>query len=167
MKNDPIIIVSGEPNSIFLEIFFKTIKSHKFKRPMVLICSLKLLKLQMNKLKFKRKIKIIQHSDLKVMKLNNSTINLINIKYNQKKAFEKISKNSQHYIQECFDLAFKIIRSGVSNKLINGPISKDKFLNKKFLGMTEYISNKFSLNNTAMLIFNKNLSVCPLTTHLP
>ena len=75
--------------------------------------------------------------------------------------------NSQHYIQECFDLAFKIIRSGVSNKLINGPISKDKFLNKKFLGMTEYISNKFSLNNTAMLIFNKNLSVCPLTTHLP
>ena len=66
MKNDPIIIVSGEPNSIFLEIFFKTIKLHKFKRPMVLICSLKLLKLQMNKLKFKRKIKIIQHSDLKV-----------------------------------------------------------------------------------------------------
>ena len=33
--------------------------------------------------------------------------------------------------------------------------------------MTEYISNYFSKKNTCMLIFNKNLSVCPLTTHLP
>ena len=26
MKSNPIIIISGEPNSIFLEIFFKSIK---------------------------------------------------------------------------------------------------------------------------------------------
>ena len=31
MKNNPIIIVAGEPNSIFLEIFFKTIKRNKFR----------------------------------------------------------------------------------------------------------------------------------------
>ena len=29
MKNKPIILVAGEPNSIFLEIFFKTIKKKK------------------------------------------------------------------------------------------------------------------------------------------
>ena len=29
------------------------------------------------------------------------------------------------------------------------------------------ISNKFKRKNIAMLIYNKNLSVCPLTTHLP
>ena len=33
--------------------------------------------------------------------------------------------------------------------------------------MTEYISKKFEIKETAMLIYNKNLSVCPLTTHLP
>ena len=33
--------------------------------------------------------------------------------------------------------------------------------------MTEYISKKFHIKNNAMLIFNKNLSVCPLTTHVP
>ena len=33
--------------------------------------------------------------------------------------------------------------------------------------MTEYISEYFSKKDTCMLIFNKNLSVCPLTTHLP
>ena len=50
---------------------------------------------------------------------------------------------------------------------INGPINKSEFLDKKFLGITEYISKKFNINKSAMLIYNKDLSVCPLTTHLP
>ena len=59
MKNKPIIIVAGEPNSIFLEIFFKTLNLKKFKHPLILICSLKLLRLQMSKLKFKKNHTII------------------------------------------------------------------------------------------------------------
>ena len=51
--------------------------------------------------------------------------------------------------------------------MINGPINKSSFLNKKFLGITEYISKKFNVKKNAMLIYNKDLSVCPLTTHLP
>ena len=167
MKNDPIIIVSGEPNSIFLELFFKTISLKKFKRPLILICSFKLLKLQMNKLNFKKKVKVIDFLHLDKKHLNNNSINLIDIKYNQQLAFKKISKSSKIYIEECFNLAFKIIKSGTANKLINGPISKKYFLDKKFLGVTEYISKKNLINNYAMLIFNRKLSVCPITTHLP
>ena len=59
------------------------------------------------------------------------------------------------------------MHKGFTNKLINGPINKKNFLNKKFLGITEYISYKFKRNKTGMLIYNKELSVCPLTTHLP
>ena len=33
--------------------------------------------------------------------------------------------------------------------------------------MTEYISKKFKIKKSAMLIYNKKLSVCPLTTHVP
>ena len=33
--------------------------------------------------------------------------------------------------------------------------------------MTEYIASKFNQKNFAMLIYNKKLSVSPLTTHLP
>ena len=29
MKSNPILLVAGEPNSIFLEIFFKTLKKKK------------------------------------------------------------------------------------------------------------------------------------------
>ena len=57
MKSKPILIISGEPNSIFLEIFFKSYKK-KFKTPLILISSLKILSLQMKKLKFKKKNKI-------------------------------------------------------------------------------------------------------------
>ena len=167
MKNDPIIIVAGEPNSIFLELFFKIISSKKFKRPLVLICSLKLLKLQMKKLKFKKKLILVNHSDFNNKLLNNNSINLIDIKYSQKVPFKKISKRSKNYIEESFNMAFKLVKLGIANKLINGPISKKYFLDKKFLGITEYISKKFSVNNHAMLIFNKELSVCPVTTHLP
>lgn len=52
MKSKPILIVSGEPNSVFLEIFFKTIKSKKIKSPIILISSEKILKKQMNKFGF-------------------------------------------------------------------------------------------------------------------
>ncbi len=167
MRNKPIIIVAGEPNSVFLEIFFKTLVKKKFKNPLVLICSLELLKLQMKIFNFNRKIRLINFSDLKNINLNNLSINLIDVKYHQKTAFEKISKRSKNYIEKCFSLSFKIIKSGITNKLINGPISKKNFLNNKYLGITEYISDYFFIKNSAMLIFNKKLSVCPLTTHLP
>ena len=65
MKNKPIIIVNGEPNSIFLEIFFKTIKNNKFKSPLILISSLKILKPQMQKFKFKINIKMIDYKNFK------------------------------------------------------------------------------------------------------
>ena len=55
----------------------------------------------------------------------------------------------------------------LTNKLINGPISKTSFLNKKFLGITEYLAKKTKAKQNAMLIYNKRLSVCPITTHLP
>ncbi len=40
-------------------------------------------------------------------------------------------------------------------------------MKKRYLGVTEYVSHNFKIKNNAMLIYNKNLSVCPLTTHLP
>jgi 4-hydroxythreonine-4-phosphate dehydrogenase len=167
MNYKPILIVGGEPNSIFLEIYFKVLKSTKIKSPLILISSKKLLILQMKKLKFKKDIKILDPSKLDQYNLNNKFINLIDIKYDPINAFEKITKKSNKFIEESFETAFKIIKKKKIKKLINGPVSKKNFLNKKFLGVTEYISKKFLLKKTCMLIYNKTLSVCPVTTHLP
>ena len=167
MSFKPIIVVAGEPNSIFLEIFFKSFKSQRYSCPIILIGSYKLLLLQMKKLNFKKKIKLIEFNNLKKNLLNNKSINLIDINYKPTKAFEKISSKSNKYITNSFEMAFRIIKAGITKKLINGPISKKNFLNKKFLGITEYLAKNFNSKKNAMLIYNKKLSVCPVTTHLP
>jgi len=167
MNYKPIIIVHGEPNSIFLEIFFKSLKYKNFKNPLVLICSYKILKFQMKKLRFKMGIKIINPLLLNEIKLNNKMINIIDVKYTKNINFQKISNKSNDYIKDCFKISLKILNSGITNKLINGPISKSSFLNKKFLGITEYLAKKTKVSQKAMLIYNKKLSVCPITTHLP
>lgn len=166
MNYKPILIVAGEPNSIFFEIFFKAIKK-KIKSPLVLIASQELLLSQMQKLKFNKKIKILDVKKIKDYSLNNKVINLIDVKYDQEKPFEKISKKSNVYINKSFSIALELIKKGYTHKFINGPISKKTFLKKKKLGITEYISDKFTVKNNAMLIYNKQLSVCPLTTHVP
>ena len=97
MKSSPILIVAGEPNSIFIEIFIKSLKRVKIKRPIILISSLKLIKLQMIKLNYNIKINILDFRKLNDYKLNNRSINLINVEFNQKKAFLKISKNLKIY----------------------------------------------------------------------
>ena len=163
LKNySPIVIVGGQPKSIFYEIFLKSIKIKKFKSPIILISSKKILMKNMRKLKFEKKIKSINFKMLKNLKLDNKSINLIEVDFKKKDHI-----NSNKFIENSFSLAFKIIKSGITNKFINGPITKTKFLKKKHLGITEYISEKFSVKKNAMLIYNKNLSVCPLTTHLP
>ena len=167
MKSKPIIIVAGEPKSIFFEIFIKSIKIHSFKSPIILISSIKLLRFNLKKYKCKKYIQILNKNFLNNYKLDNKKINLIHVDYRNSNNFKNNILNTKIYIKNCFETAFKIIRSGYSNKLINGPINKSTFLDKKFLGLTEYISKKFKKNHTAMLIYNEDLSVCPLTTHLP
>jgi len=160
MKNKSIIIVPGEPKSIFFEIFFKSLKLNNFKSPLILITSLKKLKSQMKKFRFKRNVRTINLNNLFDISFSNSTINVIDVNYSKK-------NKSNKYLKDCFEIAFKILKTGYTNKFINGPINKTNFLSKKYLGMTEYISEKFHIKKNAMLIYNKDISVCPLTTHLP
>jgi 4-hydroxythreonine-4-phosphate dehydrogenase len=166
MGKEPIIIVAGEPNSIFLEIFFKSLKTNTFKSPLIIIVSKKLLQKQMKKLDFNYKINDIDKNLKNFSKLNNNQINLINVDYNFKKCFEKITSKSNKYIDETFKTALDFIKQNNLSKFINGPVSKKSFLKGRTLGITEYLAKKTKINEVAMLIFNKKLSVSPLTTHL-
>ena len=166
MKNKPILIVAGEPNSIFFELFFKVIKK-KIKSPIILIASKKLLLNQAIILKTKINFNITNEFEIIKNKNSLKKINLIDIDFKQSCGFTKISSKSNDYISNCFDTAIKLIKNNVSDKLINGPISKKHFLKNKYNGITEYLADKTNTKKFAMIIYNKNLSVCPLTTHLP
>ena len=102
MKIKPIIVVAGEPYSVFFEIFFKSLKNKnikKIKSPILLIGSKILLNNQMKLLKYNYSINEISLKNINLSKLKNSKINIINVNFNGKKTFDKISKNSNIYIK--------------------------------------------------------------------
>jgi len=168
MKIKPILIISGEPYSTFTEIFFKTINKNKIKKKIILIVSKSLFIKQMNLLGFNFEINLIDKKKINVKKLSKTKINIIDVNYDFKKIFDKISNKSNYYIEESFKIALKLMKTKKYSGLINGPISKKNFLKGRFLGITEYLANKTNKKNkVAMLIYNKKLSVSPITTHLP
>ena len=166
MKINKILIVLGEPQSTFSEILFKYFISKEFSKnnkKIILIGCRSLIQKQMKKLKFNLNLKEIDNlKEAKIEKLN-----ILNVNYNNKKVFSKISSDSKKYISDCFKMALKLIKDNKKIALINGPISKKHFLKKEYLGITEYISKKVKTKNQVMLIYNDELSVSPITTHLP
>jgi len=157
MSIKPIIIVPGEIKSIFFEIFFKSLKIKRYKSPLILICNYSHLNSKKKKFNFKKKFELINLETIKYKKLSNKIIYVIDVKMN----------DASKYIEKCFKISFNLLKNNLSHKLINGPINKKKTLNKKYLGVTEFIAKKFNKKKIAMLIYNKKLSVSPLTTHLP
>ena len=165
----PIAIVAGEPNSISSEIIFKSWKLRKQynHRPFLIIGSINLLNSQKKKLKYKFKIKKI-NDDFNIKDLNTNMLPVINVNYNQKKPFQKISTNSKKYIFSTFNKAISLIKKNKICGFINCPVSKEKLFGYKKLGVTEFLSKKSkATDNEVMLIYNKKLSVSPITTHIP
>ena len=157
MSSKPILIVPGEKKSIFFEIFFKSLKSKSFTSPLILICDKLNLNKEIKRYNFNKFIEQIKLEEVYSIRFQKKKIYTINVK----------DQNSNIYIHNCFKIAFKLIKEGLTQKMINGPINKTKTLNKKFLGMTEFVAKNFNQRKFAMLIYNKKLSVCPITTHLP
>ncbi len=163
MKNKSIVIICGDPESTFNEILIKTLKnkiSKNFKFPIIIVCSKKLFKNEIKKIKTKLKIQDfdIQNNLLK----NNIYINDIPLDY---KNLSLTKKNK--YISKSFKVGLSLIKENNSLALINGPISKTTFLKGKYNGITEFLAFKTGILNEVMLIFNKKLSVSPMTTHVP
>ena len=159
MSIDHIIIVTAEPNSIFLEILFKYFTSTQFKKnkkKITIIGNILLINKEIKKKNYK--IKINRVSDITKSKKN--LINLIDIKISNK---SKIS----NYISDSFNKSLNILQKNKNISLFNGPVNKRTFLKKKYLGITEYLAKKTNSTNPVMLIYNKKLSVSPITTHLP
>lgn len=127
MKNKPIIIVNGEPNSIFLEIFFKSLNRIKIKTPIILICSKKLFLLQSKALNKKINFRLVSIEDIRQRKYDKKSLNLLNVDLNINKPFNKISNKSNSYIEKCFTLALKLIKDGISINLLMVQYQKNIF----------------------------------------
>ena len=153
-----LLIVTAEPKSVFLEILFKYLNSNnKFikKKRLVLVGNKKIIDKEAKINNYKKKIYQI-YSFRSAIK---DKLNIINVEIKK--------KNYKKYISECFKKSISIIKKNQDIALINGPVDKKTFLNNKYLGITEYLAKKTGSKNPVMLIYNKKISVSPITTHLP
>ncbi len=170
-KIKPIIIVGGEPYSVFLEILFKALKSKSVKKnshPVILISSLKIVLSQMAKLNLKYRLKCIKKDEVAKTSLKKNILYIIDVEFKHTKVFDKISLKSKNYIERSFNIGISLMKEKKGLVLINGPVSKVNFLNKKYPGITEYVSDKVGKKGKeVMLIYNKDLAVTPITTHIP
>ena len=158
-----VIIVLGEPFSIFSELIGKYFKKRKIKKKIIIIGNYKLLDNQLKKLNYNLKLRKISLINEAI----NNTLNVIDVEFKYEKIFDNISSKSNNYINSCFEISLNLLKNNKNAILINGPISKKTFFKKKFLGVTEFLSYKTRSKNEVMLIYNSKFSVSPLTTHIP
>ena len=98
---------------------------------------------------------------------NDNSLKIINVNLNYKNPFSVSKKNATKFIYQTLNLAHKISLNKNIKGLINCPINKDLFKQKK-IGATEFFASKCKIkdNSEVMLIKNKNFAVSPITTHI-
>ena len=155
-------IILGEPNSINSEILAK---SNAYKSRAVIIGNYDLLKSQLKILKIKRKIKRIYNLD--GIKKSEKALNILDIPLKFNKAFSVNQKESSVYIRRCLDVGHRLCLQKKIKGIINCSINKRNIFKNKNLGVTEYLALKNKIKKSeVMVIYNKELSVVPLTTHI-
>ena len=158
-----IAIVAGEPNSINSEIIAKAWKKVKNRKKIFIIGNYLLLKKQIKKNGVK--INISKISSLKNIK-DKKTLNILNVPLKFKSLYKNSIFDTKKYVLDSLDLAHNLSSKKIIKGFINAPIDKKIFSNR-YLGVTEYLAKKNNIKNReVMMIYNKKLSVVPLTTHL-
>ena len=164
--NKKILIVSGDPNSINSEIIYKVWKklNISIKKKIYLISNYKLIYNQFKKLKYR--IKIVKVKNIEE-RFNKNALKIIDVDLKFKDSFKVNKDQSSKYVINSLNLAHKLSLNNDVLGLVNCPISKN-LLNKKNIGVTEYLASKCRVTDDSevMLITNKKLSICPITTHV-
>ena len=155
-------IILGEPNSINSEILAK---SNAYKKKAIIIGSYNLLKSQLKILKINRKLKKIKKTE--DIKKSDKYLHVLDIPLKFKKPFSVNSKNSSEYVKKCLVTGHKLCIQKKIKGIINCSINKRTFFKNKNLGITEFLALKNKVyKSEVMIIYNKKLSVVPLTTHI-
>ncbi len=161
-----ICIISGEPNSINSEIIGKVLKmKKKFSRQnFFIIGNYKLIKKQFEQLKYNIKLNKITKIENNNFAKNNF---ILDVPLVFKNPFKVPIKNKRPYIMNCFKIAIDLAKKKKVAGFINCPINKFETFGLRTIGITEFLAKKEKvLGKEAMLIYNKSLSVSPITTHI-
>ena len=82
---------------------------------------------EIKKYKFKKKIRVLNSNEIRNTIIDNKTLNIINIKLRKSQIQKLNDKLKKRYIEDSFNTALKLIKSGYTHKFINAPINKSSF----------------------------------------
>ena len=113
MPRKPIIIVPGQPNSIFFEIFFKSLAVKKIISPIIFICCINLFKFNARKYRFNKNFNLINSENIKNNLMNNC-IYILDVKLNKNKLGKIQFCNNKEYLNRCFYESFKLLKKNIT-----------------------------------------------------
>ena len=157
MKNK-IIIISGDPNSINSEVIYS------IKKKIYLISNYNLIKQQLHKLNYNIRLEKVKDIN---DKSNSANLKIIDVFLNFNNPF-KISKiQRSQFVIKSLNLGHNLGLNNDVKGIINCAINKN-LLNRKRIGVTEYLAAKCKIkdNSETMLLKNDKISISPITTHL-
>jgi|TARA_B110000259_G_C13962438_1_gene381211 4-hydroxythreonine-4-phosphate dehydrogenase len=158
-----IAIVAGEPNSINSEIIVKTWKKIRNTKNFFVIGNYSILKKQINEIG--QNIKISKINSINELSIKEN-LNILDVPLKFKSSFIASANNTKEYVLKSLDVAHGLAMNKLIKGFVNLPINK-KILSNKYLGVTEYLAFKNNVEGKeVMMIYNKKMSVVPLTTHL-
>ena len=155
-------IILGEPNSINSEILAK---STAYKKKAIIIGNFNLLKSQLSILKIN--IKLQKVKDITKIKKTNKTLNVLDIPLKFREPFSVDPKQSSMYVKKCLIAGHNLCLQKKLVGMINCSINKKNTFQNRNIGVTEFLARKSGIyKSEVMIIYNKKLSVVPLTTHI-
>ena len=162
-----ICIVAGDPNSINSELVFKSWKNSNYniRKKIVLIGNYDLINKQKRKLKFK--INLSKISNIDNIKASKS-LKVLDLPLKFKNCFNVPKTEASKYVIHCLNFTHNLCKKKIIKGFINCPIDKNLIKKKGIYGVTEFLGKKNSSKkfSEVMFLYNKKLSVVPITTHL-
>ena len=83
-----------------------------------------------------------------------------------KDPFSVNPEKSSSYIKKCLILGHQLCLQKKVKGIINCAIDKKNLFKNKNMGITEYLAKNKVYKSEVMVIYNKKISVVPLTTHI-
>ena len=139
-------------------------KKKLFKKSKIFIVgNFNIIKKQFEKIKINIKIKKILNIDKEDFK----DLSIFDVPLNFSDPFNVNAKDKRSYLIKSFNVAINLAKNKKIRGFINCPINKLETFGNKTIGVTEFLAKKEKvLGKEAMLIYNKKLSVSPITTHI-
>ncbi|WMY97364.1 MAG: 4-hydroxythreonine-4-phosphate dehydrogenase PdxA [Arsenophonus sp.] len=167
-KNHTIVINPGEPSGIGVDILIKLVQKDwpvklvTYADYDLLIQRSKKLKLNLELIKYSQKSQQTKYQKA-------GTLHIIPVSLNTPVTPGVLNKKNSTYVIKTLQYACNACKNNIFSALVTGPIHKGIINESKFFftGHTEYLANQTNSKTVVMMLFNNNIKVAMVTTHIP